>query len=43
LQRVLGQLQSHIRHSPPQRQSAIVIPFPGVPPRHAADAERASA
>jgi hypothetical protein len=28
LQRTLGQIQSHIRHSTPQRQSATVIPFP---------------
>jgi hypothetical protein len=43
LQRVLGQIQSRIRHSPPQRQSATVIPFPCVPPRNTAAAERASA
>jgi hypothetical protein len=43
LQRVLGQIQSHIRHSSPQRQSATVIPFPCAAPRNAAAAERASA
>jgi hypothetical protein len=43
LQRALGLIQSHIRHSPPQRQSATVIPFPCAPPRNAAPAERASA
>jgi len=43
LQRALNQLQGHVRHSHPQRQSAIVIPFPCVPPRHATPAERASA
>jgi hypothetical protein len=43
LQRVLGQIQSRIKHSPPQRQSATVIPFPCAPLRHAAPAERASA
>ena len=43
LQRALGQIQGQIRHSPPQRQSATVIPFPCAPPRKAASAERASA
>jgi hypothetical protein len=43
LQRVLGQIRGYIKHSPPQRQSATVIPFPCVPPRNTAAAERASA
>jgi hypothetical protein len=43
LQRTLGQLQSYIRHSTPRRQSATVIPFPCVPPRSTAPADRASA
>ena len=43
LQRTLGQIQSHIRRSTSQRQSATVIPFPCVPPRNAAPADRASA
>jgi hypothetical protein len=43
LQRALGQIQSYIRHRPPQPQSVTVIPFPCVPPRHAVAAERASA
>jgi hypothetical protein len=43
LQRALSQLQGYVRHSPPQRQSATVIPFPCVPPRNPAPAERASA
>jgi hypothetical protein len=43
LQRALNQIQGHVRHSPPQRQSATVIPFPHVPPRPTAPAERASA
>jgi len=43
LQRALGQIQSHIKHTTPQRRSATVIPFPCVPSRDAAAAERASA
>ena len=43
LQRALSQLQNHVRHSTPQRQSATVIPFPCVPPRNATSSERASA
>jgi hypothetical protein len=43
LQCALGQIQGHIRHTTPQRQSATVIPFPCVPPRNAAAAARASA
>jgi hypothetical protein len=43
LQRALGQIKGHIRHTTPQRPSATVIPFPCVPPRNAAPAERASA
>jgi hypothetical protein len=43
LQRALSQIQGHLRHSPAQRQSATVIPFPSVPPRNTAPAERASA
>ena len=43
LQRALGQIKGHLRHSTPQRQSATVIPFPCVPPQNAAPAERASA
>jgi hypothetical protein len=43
LQRALGQIQSCIRHSSPQPRSATIIPFPCVPSRHAAAAERASA
>jgi hypothetical protein len=43
LQHALGQVQAYIRHGPPQRQSATVIPFPCVPLRHDAPAERASA
>jgi len=38
LQRALGQLQSHVKYSTPQRQSATIIPFPC-----AAPPERASA
>jgi hypothetical protein len=43
LQHALRQLQGHVRHSPPQCQSATVIPFPCVPPRNATSSERASA
>ena len=43
LQRALGQIQGHIKHSTPQRRSATVIPFPCVPPRSATPADRASA
>ena len=43
LQRAFGQIQSQLRHSTSQRQSATVIPFPCAPPRHAASSERASA
>jgi hypothetical protein len=43
LQHALRQLQGHVRHGPPQRQSATVIPFPCVPPRNATSSERASA
>jgi hypothetical protein len=43
LQRALGQIKGHIRHTTPQRRSATVIPFPCVPSRDAAAAERASA
>jgi hypothetical protein len=43
LQRALGQIQGSLKHTTPQRQSATVIPFPRVLPRHAAPAERASA
>jgi hypothetical protein len=43
LQRTLGQIQGSIRHSTSRRRGATVIPFPCVPPRSAAPADRASA